>query len=588
MTRSQRQRAVAAARHFDWRNVPALLSVLLVLCAWLAASPAQAEKILHRGNMAEPGSLDPHHTTGLLEANILGDMLMGLYTEDANGDPILGAAESAQTSDDGLKWTFKIRDHKWSDGSPVTADDFVYALRREMNPATAAEYANVLYPIKNAEKLNKGGGKVPLEELGVRAPDAKTLIIELEHPAPFLPQLLMHQTAYPVQRKAVENYPNGWTKPGVMPANGPYVLSEWRPHDHVKLVKNSKFYDAANVKIDEIYFYPIEDDLAALKKYRAGELDTQERYPIAMRDWVAKNIPNEAHRGTALWAQYTSFNSTRKPFDDVHVRKALAMAIDRKAITDGIFGGSFGEEALSVLPPGTANVDRSAQVEWAGKTMDERRAEAKRLLAAAGFGPEHPLHFTYNFSSSVDNRRIAVAMQSMWKDVGVIVDIATTESKVHQQLMQAHEFDVAGDGWVLDYNDAKNQLYLFQTSTVEMNYASYHSPTFDGLLNKADAEGDVSARAKLLGQASARLLADLPVAPSFFPYQRQLVKPYVLGWVTNPHRINRTRWLDIADRVGPQQNVAGTQSGALASEGGFWSWLGSWFSPDAWRKWWNA
>ena len=586
MARSHRRGGVPTALHFDRRISLMTLSTALVICAWLAVSPALAEKILRRGNLAEPYSLDPHHTTALQEADILGDMLMGLFTEDANGEPVLGAAESVETSTDGLKWMFKIRNHKWSDGSHVTADDFLFTFQRIMTPATAAEYVNVLYPIKNAEAVSTG--KLPVGQLGVSAPDAKTLVIELGHPAPYLPQLLMHQTTYPIQRRLVAKYPTGWTKPGIMPSNGPYVLAEWRPNDHIKLIKNPNFYDAANVKIDTVYFYPLEDDLAALKKYRAGELDTQDRWPIGMHDWLVKNIPNEARHATALWAQYTSFNSKRKPFDDVRVRKALAMAIDRKAIADDILGGSYGQEATNVLPPGTANVDRSAQVEWAGKTMDERRTEAKQLLAAAGFGPDHPLHFTYNFSTNTDNRRIAVAMQSMWKDIGVTVSLDTKESKVHQKLLQTHDFEVAGDGWILDYNDAKNQLYLFQGSTVEMNYASYHSPVFDGLLEKADAEADVNARAKILGHASATLLSDMPVAPSFFPYQRQLVKPYVLGWVTNPHRINRTRWLDIADHVGPQQGVAGTQSGAVASEGGLGSWLGSWFSPDAWQKWWNS
>ena len=238
------------------RAAVALLAILLLLLA----APAHAEKILRRGNLAEPYSLDPQHTTGLNEAAILGEMLLGLYTEGANGDPILGAAESASTSVDGLTWTFKIRDHKWSTGAPVTADDFVYAFRREMNPATAAEYSNVLYPIKNGEAVREG--KLSVDKLGVRAPDPRTLIIELEHPAPFLPELMMHQTAYPIPNGFVEKHPDGWTKPGIMPANGPYVLAEWRPHDHIKLVKNPKFYDAANVKIDEVYFYPIEDDLA--------------------------------------------------------------------------------------------------------------------------------------------------------------------------------------------------------------------------------------------------------------------------------------------------------------------------------------
>jgi oligopeptide transport system substrate-binding protein len=325
-----------------------------------------------------------------------------------------------------------------------------------------------------------------------------------------------------------------------------------------------------------------------LKKYRAGELDTQDRYPIAMRDWIKKNIPNEVHQATALWSQYMSFNSRRKPFDDPNVRKALALAIDRKAIAEDILGGSYGEPAMTVLPPGTANVDRSAQVEWTGKSMDERRAEAKRLLAAAGYGAGRPLHFTYNYSTNPDNRRIAVAMQSMWKDIGVEVGIEARESKVHQKVLQARDFDVAGDGWILDYNDAKNQLYLFQSSTIEMNYSSYHSEAFDGLLAQADAEPDVAARAKLLGQASSRLLSDLPVSPSFFPYQRQLVKPYVTGWVTNPRRINRTRFLDITDHVATTVGKTGSSGTSASSEVSFWTWLGSWFSAEAWSKWWNS
>src|SRR5262249_53154406 len=153
--------------------------------------------------------------------------------------------------------------------------------------------------------------------------------------------------------------------------------------------------------------------------------------------------------------------------------------------------------------------------------------------------------------------------QSMWKDIGVKVELDSKEAKVHQKILQERDFDVAGDGWILDYNDAKNQLYLFQGSTVEMNYASYHSAKFDGLLDKADAEADAGARAKILGEASATLLADMPVAPSFFPYQRQLVKPYVTGWVTNPHRINRTRWLDIVDHIASQQSGGNGAQGAV-------------------------
>jgi oligopeptide transport system substrate-binding protein len=565
----------------------ALRSALLAALAVVAfAMPADAAKVLRRGNTAEPYSLDPQRATGIPENNIIGDILIGLYTEGADANPIFGAAESAQTSEDGLTWTFKIRDHSWSDGTPVTANDFVFALRREMNPATAAQYANVLYPIKNGEKVNKG--TVPVDQLGVRAPDAKTLVIELEHPTPFLPQLLTHYTAFPLPQHVVEKFASDWTKPGNMVGNGPYILAEWRPHDHVKLVRNPKFYDAANVKIDEVYFYPTDDDQAALKRYRSGELDTQYRWPLTEHKWLARNIPNEARTYTALNVTFLSFNVKRKPLDDVRVRTALAEAIDRDVIERDIYGHVYGEVATSIIPPGTANIERVAQVPWAGKTIDERRADAKKLLAAAGFGPGNPLRLTYSYIQNPDIKRAAVAMQAMWKDVGAEIEISATEFKVHYKLLETRSYDMGQTAWQLDYDDAQNILYLFQTSTVEMNYPGYSNPVFDKLMLQAEAEKDVVARGKLLNQASAVIMNDVPFAPIFYPYLRPLVKSTVLNWVNNPRDINRTRWLDIETKPGPQDKVAGTSGTATASEGGFWSWLGSWFSPEAWSKWWNS
>jgi oligopeptide transport system substrate-binding protein len=569
------------------RNWRVLLAVLLAAVGALSfAIPAEAEKILKRGNLAEPYSLDPQRATGTPENNVIGDMMMGLYTEAADAKPILGAAESVQTSDDGLTWTFKIRDHTWSDGTPVTANDFVFALRREMNPATAAQYANVLYPIKNAEKVNKG--TLPLDQLGVHAPDPKTLIIELENPAPFLSELLTHYTAFPLPQHVVEKYASDWTKPGNMVSNGAYVLAEWRPHDHVKLVKNSKFYDAANVKIDEVYFYPTDDDQAALKRFRSNEIDTHDRWPLNEHKWLQQNIPNEARSYTGLNVTFTSFNVTRKPLDDLRVRKALAEAVDRQAIERDVYGHVYGDEALTILPPGTANVDRSAQVPWATMTMEQRKADAKKLLAAAGFGPGHPLHLTYSYIQNPDIKKAAVAMQAMWKEVGANIELSATEFKVHYKLLETRTYDLAQTAWVFDYNDAKNMLYLFESSTVEMNYPGYNSPAFDKLMAQADAEKDVARRGRLLGQASGVIMNDVPFAPNFYPYLRPLVRSTVLNWVNNPRDIYRTRWLDIETKPGPEQKVAGTSGGATASEGGFWSWLGSWFNPQAWSKWWNS
>lgn len=562
------------------------LALMAALALLVFAMPADAAKVLRRGNAAEPYSLDPQRADGVPENNIIGDMIIGLYTEGPDAKPILGAAESVDTSPDGLTWTFKIRDHVWSDGTPVTANDFLFAFRRELDPKTAAQYANILYPIKNAMAFNKGD--VPAEQLGVSAPDAKTLVIQLEHPTPFLPQLLTHYTSFPLPQHVVEKYASDWTKPGHMVSNGPYVLTEWRPHDHIKLVKNPKFYDAANVKIDEVIYYPTDDDQAALKRFRNNELDTQYKWPLTEHKWMAQNIPNEMRSYTALNVTFITFNVKRKPLDDVRVRRALAEAIDREAIERDVYGHVYGEVADSVIPPGTSNVERDAKVPWAGLSMEQRKAEARKLLAAAGYSADHPLQLTFDYIQNPDIKRAAVAMQAMWRDVGAKIDIVASEFKVHIKNVETHSYDIAQFSWQLDYDDAQNMLYLFESSTVDMNYPGYNNPAYDALMAQADAEKDVNVRAKLLGQASGVLMNDVPLAPVFYPYLRPLVRSSVLGWVNNPRDINRTRWLDIETKPGPQDKTAVGASGAVASEGGFWGWLGSWFSSDAWSKWWNS
>jgi len=562
---------------------------VVLLTAIAVAAPADAAKVLRRGNGAEPKGLDPHHASGDPENQIFGDLFVGLYTEDAAGRPILGAAESVNTSSDGKTWTFKIRDHKWSDGTPVTADDFVYAYRRILDPKSAAEYANILYPIKNAAKVNDPESKTPLTALGVNAPDPKTLVIELENPAPYLPEMLTHYTCYPLPRHVVEKFGTDWTKPGNMVSNGPYMLTERRPNDHIKMVRNPYFYDAANVKIDEVWFYPTNDNNAALKAYRAGELDVIDRWPLTEHKWLLANIPNETRKYTGLRVLYTVINMRKPPLDDRRVRSALALAIDTEAIQRQVFFNQHGVPAFTLLPPGTANADLSAHVPWQGLSMDERRKQAKDLLQQAGFGAEKPLKLTYNYiNNGNDLKRQAVAMQAMWKQVGVDVDIVAKDFAVHYDLLKTANFQLAAAGWIYDYNDAQNQLFLFESSTDQLNYPGYKNPAYDALMDQAGREGDVVARGKLLGQASGMVLDDVPVVPTFFQFVRPLVKSYVLNWTENPRGVNRTRWLDIGDKPGPQQNVAGTGGGALTSEGGFWGWLGSWFSPEAWQKWWNS
>jgi oligopeptide transport system substrate-binding protein len=567
------------------RRVWVLLGLLTALSVGLAA-PAYADKELIRGNAGEPKSLDPHRATGTWENNIIGDMILGLYTEAADSTPILGAADKAETSPDGLRWTFHIRPHTWSDGKPVVAGDFVFAMRRILDPKFAAEYCEILFPIKNAALVNKG--KLPVDKLGVSAPDAETLIIELENPAPYLPQLLTHYTTYPLPQHVVEKYKNDWMKPGNSVSNGPFMLSEWRPHDHVTLVKNPKFYDAENVKLDRVTFLPIEDDLAALKRYRAGEVDLQERWPLTEQRWLKQHIPNEARSFTYLSITYFTFNMTKKPFNDIRVRRAIAETIDRKAIAEEVFAGAMGTEAVSFLPPGLPGVEYSAQVPYAKTPMAERIANAKKLLAEAGYGPDNPLKFTYNFINYPDAKRSAVAIQAMLRQIGVTMELIPGEPKIHYDALKTKNYEAANAAWVFDYGDAKNFLYLFESTTVQQNYPGYNNPEYDSLMKRADAEPDGAKRAKLLGDANGILVRDLPAAPQFHQYERTLVKPYVLNFVENPRIIFRSRWMDIGDKPGPAGTATGPGGGAQASEGGFWSWLGSWFDPAAWQRWWNS
>lgn len=586
MSRSKRALVRARALENDGRHFWVWLSFLIVVAALALAAPAFAAKEIIRGNAGEPKSLDPHRATGTWENNVIGDMLLGLYTEAADAEPILGAADDAQTSADGLRWTFRIRPHTWSDGKPVVAGDFVFAMRRILDPKFAAEYREILYPIKNALKVSTGA--VALDQLGVSAPDEKTLIIDLEHPAPYLPQLLTHYTTYPLPQHVVEKHQSDWIKPGKIVTNGPFMLLEWRPHDHITLVKNPKFYDAANVKLDRVVYLPIEDDLAALRRYRAGEIDLQERWPLTEHKWLSRNIPNEARKFTYLSTAYTTFNMTKKPFNDVRVRKAMALTIDRQRLQNEVFFGAFGKEAVSFLPPGLAGVSNTNEVFYAKMPMEARVEEAKKLLAAAGYGPNNPLKFGYNFINFPDARRSAVAIQSMMSNIGVTMELLPAEPKVHYDLLKTKSYEAANAAWVFDFSDAKNILYLFESTTMQQNYPGYNNPEFDSLIKRSDQEPDAAKRGQMLDQANALLLRDLPAAPTFHQYQRTLVKPYVLNFVENPRTIFRSRWMDIGDKPGPAGTASGTDGGAQASEGGFWSWLGSWFSWEAWQKWWNS
>jgi oligopeptide transport system substrate-binding protein len=497
-------------------------------------------KTFNRGNGAEPDSLDPHFASTFTEDNIIGDMFLGLTTEDARGTPVPGAALGYTVSGNGLVYTFTLRDHVWSDGVPVTAHDFVYSYRRMLNPKTAAQYAVLLYPVKNARAVN--GGKLPPEAVGVRALDDRTLEVEFCVQAPYARQFFMYFPMFAVPQHVVERHGENWLLPQNIVTNGAYILKEWVPNDHILLVKNPRFYDAHNVEIERVFYYPTPDYSAALKRFRTGEIDIQNGVPSEEINWLKYNMPSVLHASPFMSIRYIVFNTGTKPFDDLRVRTALSLAIDREVIAGRIMHA--GERpAYAFVPPNMPGYPGNAQLRFRNMPMAARVAKAQTLLREAGYGPRNPLAFDYNVYDTSDARLASVALQAMWQSIGCEVNIVPADKKDHYNLLFKRAFAVAWAGYVADYLDAKDFLFQWLGGRNSMNYGGYDNPDYDALVARSDATRDPVARGNLLEKAEQILLDDMVVAPLFNDVSRNLVSPAVQGWFGNDIDINRTRYL---------------------------------------------
>ncbi len=513
------------------------------LTVFLAGQALSATLNIHNGGDAS--SLDPHKVSGDWENRIVGDIFEGLVTEDRAAEPIPGQAESWTVSDDGLVYTFKLRDGiSWTDGTPVTANDFVFAFQRLMNPETAANYAYLQYPIKNAQKINKGEIK-DLNELGVKALDDKTLEITLEQPTPYFIGALTHYTAYPIPQHLVEAKGTDWVKIDNIATNGPYKPTEWVPGSHVTTARNDGYYDASNVKVDGAKFFTLEDHSAALKRYRAGEFDIMTEFPTDQYEWMKENLPGQPQVAPFAGLYYYVINSNRAPFDNADVRKALSMAVNREVIGPQVLG--TGElPAYSWVPPGMANYKDPATVAWKDMPYGEKVAEAKRLLEGAGFDASNPLKLQLRYNTNENHKRIAVAVAAMWKPLGIEVELFNTETKVHYDELQQGILEIARAGWLADYNDADNFLNLLK-SGVDYNYGRWSNPEFDALVDKANATTDTDARAALLKQAEQIALDETAAIPIYYYLARNVVSPKVKGFENNAFDIHRTRWLELVE-----------------------------------------
>lgn len=482
-------------------------------------------------NGTEPESIDPHKTSGLAEANIIRQQLVGLVTTDANGKTIPAMALSWENVDN-KEWTFKLRDAKWSNGDPVTAEDFVYAMRRLVNPDTAAPYASYLVDARvlNADKIVSG--EMPVESLGVEAIDNKTLKITLSEPVPYLVDMLIHTSTFPVHKATVEKFGDKWTQPENIVVNGPYKLSSWRVNDEIVLTRNPSYFDDANTKINTVKILPISDSKAAIARYKAGDIDVV-GVPGELLESMQKEMPGEIIKTGNLCTSYYIYNNQKAPFNDVKVRRAVAIALDRDILTEKV--AQRGETpAYQFTPVAMANQKKFVP-DWSKLSKEERNAKAKALLAEAGYSDSNPLQFELLYTTNDDNKKLAVATSSLLQNAlgSVKVNMINKEWKTFLTTTRSGDFDMARYVWCGDYNEPSTFLNILKTGNSN-NIGKYSSPEFDAIMDKTLKEG-VSAdqRAELYYQAEAILDRDMPQLNMDHGVSVSAYKPYLINWPVN-------------------------------------------------------
>jgi oligopeptide transport system substrate-binding protein len=525
---------------FRWLKPTAVAAVLFAV----GLSAANAQVVYNRGNDTDPETLDPHKTSTVSETHILRDLFEGLVINAANGELVPGVAETWEVSADGLTYTFHLRSNaRWSNGDPVTADDFVYSYRRILDPATAARYANVLYPILNAEAVNNG--TMPVDAVGVAAPDPLTLVVTLASPTPYFLQLLTHQTSFPVLRSNVEQFGDAFVQAGNLVSNGAYVLQSNTPNDRIVLVKNPYFHDAANVQIDQVNFYPMQDRAACMRRFEAGEIQSCSDVPVEQMDYIVATFGDQFRTAPYLGTYYYSFDLREPGLENPNVRHALSMVIDRQFLAEDIWANTM-VPAFSLVPPGTNNYGTPAFLPFMDRPILDNEDEARRLLAEAGFGPNNPLRVTIRHNIGQNHANTATAIADMWANIGVETTIEAYEGAAYYPYLQdGGRYSIARAGWIADYNDPQNFLFLLEPDNPAFNYAHWINMEYDGLMTQAAQTVDLTERAGILAQAEALLMADEPIIVLLHYGSKNLVSRRLHGWEDNPQDFHATRWMTL-------------------------------------------
>lgn len=489
--------------------------------------PRDHANTLHRGNGVEPQTLDPHKAEGVPSSNILRDLFEGLTATAQDGGVEPAAAQSWTISDDGRVYTFKLRQTaRWSNGDPVTAQDFVFGLRRSVAPATGSKYAQTLAPILNAEAII--AGDKPPEALGAQALGPHTLEITLKGPTPYFLGLLTHSTTYPVHRASLERFGDEFAKPGTLVSNGAYRLVEWVMQSHVRTVRNTHYWDNANTSIDQVFFYALENQATEAMRFRIGDLDMTYEVPVAQVPWLRKHLDEYYTVHTYLGTYYYGFNVTRAPFKDApELREALSLAIDRDVIVEKTMQNAGEQAAYGWVPPAVPGYETQV-LPYAELTQAQRNERARALYRKAGYSEQNPLEVEIRYNTNQNHKRVAIAIAGMWREtLGARVKMVNEEWKVFLANRKAKQVtEVFRAGWIGDYNDPKTFLELLH-SNHGINDSGYSNPQYDALLERAATTVDPQERLRILAEAERLMLAEHPVTPIYYYVTKRLVSPRV-------------------------------------------------------------
>jgi oligopeptide transport system substrate-binding protein len=501
-------------------------------------------RTLRRGNGPEPDSLDPQRARTDSSLNVIRDLFEGLTAVGADGNPVPAAAESWTVATDGREYRFRLRAGlRWSNGDPLVARDFVAGMRRLVDPATASQYAQILEPVVNAAAIIRG--ERPVSDLGVDAPDDRTVVVRLVNPAPYLLGLTCHPSTFPAHTASLPAPGERFAQPGRLIGNGAFVLEEWVVGSHIAVRRNGKYWDDAHTRLDRVRFVHVNDPSTELRQYRAGQIDVTYVVPQQEYGWIREHLAGELRVSPQLSTYYYGFNLTRAPFkDQPGLRRALSLVIDRERLTSAVTG--VGETpAYGWVPRGIADYTPQ-QFDYASRPYQDRVREARELYREAGYSAERPLEVEIRYNTGEAHNRIAVAIAAMWKEtLGVRSKLYAEEFRALLASIQARtETEVFRSSWIGDFDDAYSFAQQLQ-SDFGINLTGYSNPRYDALLSEAIRQPDTPQRRALLEEAERVMLADHPLLPIYFYVNKHLIKPQVRGWSNNAVNIQYSHdlWL---------------------------------------------